>query len=694
MKLIIVESPTKAKTLGKFLGDGYDVMATMGHIKDLPKSTLGVDVDHDFKPEFIDVPKRLDTIKSLKSLAKKADAIYLASDPDREGEAIAQHVADVLRSNGKSQMTNDKLKRISFHEITKEAVQEALDNPRQVDANLVDAQTARRVLDRLVGYKLSPLLWKKVRVGLSAGRVQTVAVRLIVEKEREIEKFKSDEYWEIFAEVKQLISNSIKTVKTFTVQLIKQDIKNKEVADKVIGDLNGAIYKVLDVRKKEVSKIPYPPFTTSTMTQSAARVMGWTSKKTMSVAQKLYEEGLITYHRTDSLNLSIPAVEKVRDYIKKEFGENYLPSSPRLYKTKSKVAQEAHEAIRPTDVNTKYVVTPAKRGQAEEKFSGEGEKLYNLIWKRFVASQMNPSVYDETAIDVSATVHGSQLTADYLLRAGGQVMKFDGWRRVMPLKKDDEEVIAILPEVSNGDALDKEKVWGDQKFTLAPARFNEASLIKTLEKLGIGRPSTYAPTISVIQIRNYVEKKDGKFFPTTVGIAVNDFLIANFPDVFEYAFTAGMENSLDDIANGKLKWEREIGKFWKPFDKKLADVTKNSVRVKIEVEKLGKPCPDCGSLPAGRQGELVIRTGRFGKFISCSRFPECKHTEKFLQKIGVICPDCVQKGLPVGRQGDVIIKKTGKGRQFFGCSRYPDCKYASWKNPKPQSDAPSVESSN
>lgn len=665
MKLIIVESPTKAKTLGKFLGDGYDVMATMGHIKDLPKSTLGVDVDHDFKPEFVDVPKRGDTIKSLKSQAKKAEAVYLASDPDREGEAIAAHVKDIL---------GDKkgIQRISFHEITKEAVEEALGNPRTVDTNLVDAQTARRVLDRLVGYKLSPLLWKKVRVGLSAGRVQTVAVRLIVEKEREIEKFKSDEYWEIFCKVK----GKGQEVREFTIQLLKiedktANITNKDQADIVLADLEKATYKVGDIRKKEVSKIPHPPFTTSTMTQGAARVMGWTSKKTMSVAQKLYEEGLITYHRTDSLNLSIPAVEKARDYIKKEFGQNYLPESPRLYKTKSKVAQEAHEAIRPTDVNTKYVVT-------DEKFSSEGEKLYNLIWRRFVASQMNASVYDETSIDVIAD--------KYLLRAGGQVMKFDGWRRVMPLKKAtgpeggiDEEVV-ILPNVSKGEDLDKQRVWGDQKFTQPPARYNEASLIKTLEKLGIGRPSTYAPTISVIQIRNYVEKKDGRFAPTSVGIAVNDFLIANFPDVFEYAFTAGMENSLDDIANGKLKWEKEIGKFWKPFDKKLTDVTKNSVRVKIEVEKLDKPCPDC------KEGELVIRTGRFGKFISCSRFPECKHTEKYLQKVGIVCPDC--------KKGEVIIKKTGKGRQFFGCSLYPDCKYASWKNPKLQSETPVVGSDN
>ncbi len=644
MDLIIVESPTKAKTLSKFLGADYEVEATMGHIKDLPKSKLGVDTDNNFKVDFVDVPKRSDTIKGLKSAAKKAKKIYLASDPDREGEAISAHVKEIL--GGKKEV-----ERISFHEITKEAVEEAIANPRQIDTNLVDAQIARRVLDRLVGYKLSPLLWKKVRVGLSAGRVQSVAVRLIVEKEREIEKFKSDEYWEIFAEVKTSGG------KKFVIQLLKVDdktanIKTKDESDKVLVDLEKADYKVADVRKRQVSKNPYPPFTTSTLTQSAARVMGWSSKKTMSTAQKLYEEGLITYHRTDSLNLSIPAVEKARDFIKKEYGAEYLPDSPRLYKTKSKVAQEAHEAIRPTDIHTKYVATG-------EKFSGEGEKLYDLIWRRFVASQMNQSVYDETTIDVAA--------ANYLLRAGGQIMKFDGWRKVIPVKKGGEEDIVILPEVTKGESLAKEKVWGDQKFTQPPARFNEASLIKTLEKLGIGRPSTYAPTISVIQIRNYVEKKDGRFWPTTIGIAVNDFLISNFPDVFDYAFTAGMENSLDDIANGKLKWEKEIGKFWKPFDKKLADVTKNSVRVKIEVEKLDKPCPDC------KEGELVIRTGRFGKFISCSRFPDCKHTEKYLQKVGMMCPDC--------KTGEVIVKKA-KGRNFFGCSRYPDCKWASWKNPK------------
>ncbi len=648
MNLIIVESPTKAKTLSKFLGDGYEVEATMGHIKDLPKSTLGVDVKNNFKPDYVEVIKRKDTIKTLKSKAKKAKEIFLASDPDREGEAISAHVKDILG-------TTKKIERISFHEITKEAVEEAIAHPRAIDMNLVDAQTARRVLDRLVGYKLSPLLWKKVRVGLSAGRVQSVAVRLIVEKEREIEKFKAQEYWEIFAIVK---SETGKEKDKFTVQLIKLEVKDKKSADEVISDLEKAEYKVQDVKKRQVVKNPYAPFTTSTVTQAASRIMGWSSKKTMSVAQSLYEEGLITYHRTDSLNLSIPAVEKARSYILKSIGKEYLPEKPRLYKTTSKVAQEAHEAIRPTDVNKSFEVT-------KEKYSEENGKLYDLIWRRFIACQMTSSVYDETTIDVEA----KNKSETYLLRASGQIMKFDGWRKVIPAKKDGEEEVILLPEVTKGEDLSKEKVWGDQKFTQPPARFNEASLIKTLEKLGIGRPSTYAPTISTIQVRAYVEKNDNKqFIPTTVGIAVNDFLIGNFPDTFDYGFTAGMEEKLDEVANGKLKWEKEIATFWKPFDKKLVDVEKNSKRVKIEVEKLGLKCPDC------KDGELVVRTGRFGKFISCSLFPECKHTEKYLEKVGVICPDC--------KKGDVIVKKTGKGRKFFGCSNYPDCKYASWQLPK------------
>ena len=638
MKLIVVESPTKARTLERFLGKEFDVEATYGHIKDLPKSTLGVEVEKNFKPQYDFVVKRKETIKGLQSKSKKAQKIYLATDPDREGEAIAQHAHEIL---------GGKISRIVFHEITKEAVEEAIANPRPIDKNLVDAQIARRVLDRLVGYKLSPLLWRKVRRGLSAGRVQSVTVRLIVEREREIEAFKSEEYWEIFCEVKAKKGE-------FVVQLIKVNVANKKEADGVVSDLEKAKYKVLDVKKRQVIKSPYPPFTTSTMTQAGARIFGWSAKRTMSVAQHLYEEGLITYHRTDSTNIAFQAVGKVRDYIKKEFREKYLPEKPRFFKTKSKVAQEAHEAIRPTNVN--------KMANGQWSMDNDSKKLYQLVWKRFVACQMTASIYDETTIDVEAFSH-RPLAISYLLRASGQVMKFDGWRKLFNIS---EEAV-VLPEVEKDEPLQLIKVMPEQKFTQPPARYTEASLIKTLEKLGIGRPSTYAPTISVIQIRNYVEKEEGKFTPTSVGIAVNDFLIKSFPKLFEYQFTAEMEDDLDNIANGQRKWTDVIKVFWNPFNKKLGSVTKNAKRVKIETEKLGRPCPEC------KKGELVIRIGRFGKFISCSRFPDCKYTEKYLEKTGANCPDC--------KKGEVIIKKSGRGRKFFGCSRYPDCKWASWRKP-------------
>lgn len=646
MELIIVESPTKAKTLGRFLGKKYSVEATAGHIKDLPKSKLGIDVENNFKPDFTEMPKKKDVIKKLKSEGKKASVIYLATDPDREGEAIAANVDEILKEKNKT-------KRITFHEITESAVEEAIKNPREIDKNLVDAQIARRVLDRLVGYKLSPLLWKKIRRGLSAGRVQSVAVRLIVEKEREIKAFKAEEYWEIFSLVKS------STAEKFQIQLVKiadktAKVLNKKDADKIIADLEKGNYSVSDVRKKEVRKSPYPPFTTSTMTQAAARIYGWSSKKTMSIAQKLYEEGLITYHRTDSFNLSIQAVNVVREFIGKEYGKDYLPDTPRFYKTNSKVAQEAHEAIRPTNISAKVQVSDGKWGRDEEV-------LYKLIWSRFVACQMNPSVYDETVIDILA------VPGDYLLRAGGQIMKFDGWRKVMPGKANLDEIVK-LPDVNKEEKLDLIKTWGDQKFTEPPARYNEASLIKMLEKLGIGRPSTYAPTITTIQIRNYVEKNQGKFFATAIGEAVTDFLVKNFPDVFEYKFTADMEDSLDKVANGDAKWVTTIKDFYKPFEGKIKVVDKKGERVKIEAEKLGIKCPECG------EGELVVRIGRFGKFVSCSRFPDCKHTEKYLEKVGTKCPEC--------KEGDVIIKRTGKGRKFFGCSRYPECKYASWRAPK------------
>ncbi|OGY08213.1 MAG: DNA topoisomerase I [Candidatus Blackburnbacteria bacterium RIFCSPHIGHO2_01_FULL_43_15b] len=687
MNLIIVESPTKARTLGRFLGKDYDVVPTMGHIVDLPKSKLGIDIEHNFSPEYVPLEKKQNVAKTIKTEAKKADEIYLATDPDREGEAIAYHVAELLSARGpvgsSSRPTSSKdvsagalrdslrsrhpsLSRVVFHEITESAVKHALENPRDIDIKLYDAQQARRVLDRLVGYKLSPLLWKKVRRGLSAGRVQSVAVRLIVEREREIEAFKPDEYWQVFVEVKT--TNSKQQSNNFVVELSKigdskAEVKNKEQAEKIVADLEKASYTVSDVKKREVHKKPYAPFTTSTMAQAAAHTFYWSAKKTMSVAQKLYEEGLITYHRTDSLNLNKEAVFAAREYVGKKYGKEFVPEKPRFYKTQSRVAQEAHEAIRPTDVK---VASDESRVMS---LGNDGRKLYELIWKRFVSCQMSEAVYDETTISVNAAA------TSYLLAASGQIMKFEGWRAVYGEIKNQKSKIKTeegeeqrLPEVVQGDPLKKMKVLSEQKFTQPPPRYNEASLIKTLEKLGIGRPSTYAPTITTIQDRQYIEKEDGKFMPTALGIAVNDFLLKNFSDTFDYQFTAHMEGDLDEIAKGEKKWIPVIRDFWDPFAKKLEGVEEHAKRVKIEVEKTGETCPKCS------EGEQVVRIGRFGKFLSCSRFPDCDWKAPYIETINMKCPEC--------KKGEVVIKKTRKGKSFYGCSRYPECKWASWKKPQ------------
>lgn len=656
MDLIIVESPTKAKTISKFLSGDVDVVATMGHLKDLPKSKLGVDIEKNFKPDYVVVKGREENIKEMVKFAKKAEKIYLATDPDREGEAIALHALELFQENAKGKISEDNVKRIVFHEITNKAVRKAIESPRSINKKLINAQIARRVLDRLVGYELSPLLWKKVRRGLSAGRVQTIAVRLIVEREREIKKFKPDEYWEIFCEVTKTKEKKIKlTVKLARIDDTKASVTNKKDADEVIAGLNEAKYKILAINKKEVKKNPNPPFTTSTMTQAAASLHHWSAKKTMSVAQRLYEEGLITYHRTDSTNIASSAIKKVRSFIEKEYGRNYLPEKPRFYKTKSKSAQEAHEAIRPTKM--KAIIKVSGR------YGKDAEKLYGLIWSKFVACQMKEAIYNETTIEVEG-VDGKK----YLLRISGRITKFDGWRKVIKKTGNNEE--QELPALTVNDKLELVKVIPQQKFTEPPPRYNEASIIRTLEKLGIGRPSTYAPIISTIQMRNYVEKKERKFYSTPVGVAVNDFLLANFPDVFEYSFTAKMESDLDEIAKGEKEWEKLIGGFWNPFSKKLKKVEKDAKRVKIEVEKLGKKCPKC------KKGELVIRIGRFGKFISCSTFPDCDHTEKYIEKVGMKCPEC--------KKGDVIIRQTKKKRNFFGCSQYPDCEWASWRKPSPE----------
>jgi len=638
-----VESPTKAKTLGNFLGKDFELLATKGHIKDLPKSTLGIEIEKKFKPDYVLVPKKEDVIKDIKKASKKAKEIYLATDPDREGEAISAHVKEIIDQD-------QKIKRIVFHEITKSAVEEALKNPGKVDKNLVNAQIARRVLDRLVGYKLSPLLWKKVRRGLSAGRVQTVVVRLIVEKEREIEAFKKEEFWEIFVELKTSKKENI-IVKLLKVNEKKAVINNEKSSKEIVEGLEKSKYKVINVDKKELKKSSFPPYTTSTLSQAASRLLGWSAKRTMSIAQSLYEEGLITYHRTDSTNVSEGAIKGLRSFIKNKFGQEYLSEDVRLFKTKSKVAQEAHEAIRPTNEK--------KEKLEDSKFKKDQQVLYNIIWKRFIATQMSPCVYDETTIDVLGIEKNT-----YFLRVKGQIMKFEGWRKVFNgLDTSKQE----LPKLTINEPLQLIKVVPEQKFTQPPDRFTEATLIKTLESLGIGRPSTYAPTISTVQIRNYVEKEEGRFIPTNVGIAVNDFLISNFPETFDYKFTADMENNLDEIANGKLIWNESIESFWSPFVKILEKVTEKSKRVKIEVEKTDKECPKC------KKGKLVVRIGRFGKFLSCEKFPDCDYKEKYVEKVGMKCPEC--------KEGDVIIQRTRKRRKFFGCSRYPDCKWASWRKP-------------
>lgn len=686
--LVIVESPTKARTLSKFLGSKYQVEASMGHIRDLPKSELGIDVEHNFEPKYVIPRDKIKKVNELKKIAGGAKYLWLATDPDREGEAIAWHLRYLL-TEGKGS-SNIPTKRVVFHEITEDAIKEAFADPRDLDLRLVDAQQARRVLDRLVGYKLSPLLWKKVKSGLSAGRVQSVALRLIVEREQEINAFKAEEYWSIEAELEiargpvglyphpmsSVVSlpagtrrgtpapatpRDLPSANKFIATLIEKDskklkIKNKEEAEEHVKALEKADYRVSKVTKKEVRKYSAPPFTTSTLQQTASNRLGMSAKKTMMIAQALYEHGLITYMRTDSVNLSQQAINGARSYIEQNIGPSYLPKSAKIYKTKSKVAQEAHEAIRPTDIS----LTPEKL-KTMEGVSRDHIRVYELIWKRMVASQMNEAVMDQTTIDVVAGV--------YLLRATGSVIKFDGWLKIYGKGINEEEngeKSQVLPKLSQGELLKLLQLLPNQHFTEAPPRFNEASLIKKLEELGIGRPSTYAPILSTIQDRFYVEKREKKFFPTSLGIAVIKFLMQYFADLFDYTFTAEMEDNLDAIACGEKKWQPEVARFYEPFEKKLLQVEISAERVKIETEATDQDCPKCGK-------KLVVKFGKFGKFLACSGFPDCKHTESFEQKINAICPDC---------GGEIVMRKTRKGRLFYGCRNWPNCKYASWTKPK------------
>ncbi len=648
MKLLIVESPTKAKTIQRFLDKSFIVKSSYGHIRDLPKTRFGVDIENNFQPRFVVLKKAKKTIKDLKETIKEAEEVILSTDPDREGESIAWHLTQVLGLGEKI-----PYQRIVFHEITKKAIEEALKNPRKIDMNLVSAQFARRVLDRIVGYKLSPLLWKKIAKKLSAGRVQSVALRLIVEREREIQNFVPQEYWTIQAYLKSQISN-VKS-EEFEAVLAKKDgkaipkfeIKTKKEADKIINQLKKAQFLVKRIEKKETKKNPPPPFITSTLQQEAWQKLRFSAKKTMLLAQNLYEKGFITYHRTDSFNLSQLALSEARKFIEKTYGKEYWRY--RVFKTKSKVAQEAHEAIRPTYIqNTPEVL--------KNKLEKDQFKLYDLIWRRFIATQMKEAIFDSLSVWIEA--------GNYEFLASGQNLKFEGFLRVWPIQFEEK----ILPELKEGQSLELIKLLPKQHFTQPPARYTEATLIKELEKNGIGRPSTYAPIISIIQERNYVKKDEKKrFYPTDLGIMVNDLLVNHFPEIVDIKFTAKMEEDLDKIAQGKINWEKVVEEFYTPFaqhlEKKYQEIKKEDFS-QIETDKI---CPKCG-------GKVVIKIGRFGKFYSCSNFPKCDWKAPIEENyLKIQCPKC--------KKGKIVKRRTKKGKVFYGCSNYPECDFATWDEP-------------
>jgi DNA topoisomerase-1 len=655
--LLIVESPTKARTIGKYLGNSFTVIATVGHLRDLPKNKMAVDFDKNFEIEYQIDSKKKKVVDELIKASKVADKILLASDPDREGEAISWHVKWILQ-NGKSKIKDEKISRITFHEITKEAVEEAMKEARQIDMDLVNAQQARRVLDRVVGYSLSPILWKKVRRGLSAGRVQSVAVRLICEREKEIAAFNKEKFYSVLADFKkqekfgaELVKIDGKSVYLSTkIKLFdgeytysKSIFKTEEEVKKFIESLDTE-FVVDKVSGKETSRAPAPAFTTSKLQQAAARKMGWSGKQTMSVAQKLYEKGLISYHRTDSVYLSDKAINEFRNFIVKEYGPNYVSEKVRVYKNTSKNAQEAHEAIRPTNVSIRNI----------EGADSREIKLYEMIWKRAVSTQGAEAKLKNTTIDL--------VNRNGLFQSKGVRMLFDGFLKISGEKHEDQ----ILPELTEGEKIKSQKVWSEAAETNPMPRYSDASLVSSLEKQGIGRPSTYAPIISTIIMRQYVDRDEGKFKPTALGNAANEFLVKNFEDILSLPFTAEMEEDLDEIALGKWDWREMMKKFWKKFEKEVKAANEKSERVKVETEKLNEKCPEC------KEGDLVIRLGRFGKFVSCSRFPECKYTRQYQEDAGFKCPEC-------GKDG--VVRRTKTGRKFYGCSDYPKCKWAGWKKP-------------
>lgn len=650
--LVIVESPAKAKTIAKYLGKNYKVEASMGHVRDLPKSQLGVDIDNNFTPKYITIRGKGDLLKKLRSEAKKSDKVYLATDPDREGEAISWHLANLLN------LDESKDIRIEFNEITKTAVKNAIKSPRRLNNNLIDAQQARRILDRLVGYKISPILWQKVKWGLSAGRVQSVALKMICDREKEINEFTPKEYWTIDCEL-----SKENAVKSFTSKLTsfknkKIEITNEGEAEKIEKDLKAGTFSVNSVKTYIKTKNPLPPFTTSTLQQEAYKKLNFPTKKTMMLAQQLYEGieikgygtiGLITYMRTDSFRISGEAQDLAAKFIKETYGEKYLPEAPRTYKGKKNI-QDAHEAVRPSMIE----ITPSL---AEESLKRDQYKLYNLIYTRFIASQMASSQLQLTSIDIK--------NGDYSLKTSGSKVSFDGFMKVYEYKTEEENESQPIPSLNQGDILTEKNIDKKQHFTLPPARYSEASLVKSLEENGIGRPSTYAPIISTILDRKYIERDKKTLKPTELGGIVNNIVSEYFKQIVDMEFTASMENKLDYIEEGKNSWTEVVKTFYEPLKESIEIAEKEVSKITIEDKVTDIKCDKCGRF-------MVIKEGRFGRFLACPGYPECKNTKPIVEELNVSCPKC---------GGKVLIKRSKKGKKFFGCSNYPDCDFVSWYEP-------------
>ncbi len=677
--LVIVESPAKARTIGRFLGRDYTVRASIGHVRDLLRSRLSVDVEHDFRPEYRVPKEKAPVVKELQGLVADASEVYLATDPDREGEAIAWHL---MEATG---IEPERARRVVFHEITPRAIAEAFRHPRSLDWPLINAQQARRILDRLVGYQISPLLWERVRSRLSAGRVQSVAVRLVVDREREIRAFVPVEYWSIDAELaKRPHTGKHPAFIAHLARIDGQevDLKDQPAAQAIVDDLQGASYAVSKVQSGTRQRRPAPPFTTSTLQQEASRRLGFAPRRTMAIAQSLYEGvdigpegtvGLITYMRTDSVNVSEEARDEARAYIREHFGAQFLPERPPVYKTKVQNAQEAHEAIRPTSVR--------RAPQAIKGFlSREQFRLYELIWRRFVASQMAPAVYDTLTVEIRAgkpqdlgnlpepVPEEAMAPWRYLFRASGSSLRFAGFLAIYKLAHDEaagEEEGAMLPPLSRGEVLDLVRLLPEQHFTQPPPRYTEATLVKALEELGIGRPSTYAAILSTIQDRGYVERQERNLVPTELGFQVNDLLVQHFPEVVDTGFTAHMEEDLDRISRSDADWVSVLREFYGPFSARLAQAEREMPTVRREPEETGEVCEQCGH-------PMVIKTGRFGKFIACSNYPTCRNTRPYLVKVGATCPKC---------GGEIVERRTRRRRTFYGCANYPQCDFTVWQRP-------------